>query len=432
MRALGDDASLPLATSFSGYMANLDRISYDRTNLNGPAFNFNTSNTAAPIDARQPSAARHGREPQRDAAVPPGHPRHERRHRVQQAGRGRPRAGRRAPRRPSTSRPARRTASWRRASSRPQYGSKTTSTSARCSRSTTSRRSTSTRSSATPASTSATTSSETALGGRRRRDGRPHRAVERHRLQLEQRRRVQRVEPARPPASGTRAARRPSAQARLAQSPRLLRPRERQPDVRAGQNYTTNHFLSRPAGRAHRHVHLPRAHHPRPVRDRAARAAARPTSPATARSHGLRTCPDGDWLFQRDQDATFVWEDFGFYSAITPLVTAFAIAKTPRRASPATARTSSSTLMEVLHKHWQIAQGTADECTLADRAAGGQLHEGRRRHVRAAARADLLVGHADGLHDLVKILEGISVPTCTATDPNDAPVHQAGRRRSTA
>jgi hypothetical protein len=49
LRALGDDATLPLATSFSGYQTNLDRISYDRGNLNGPAYNFNTSNTSPPM-----------------------------------------------------------------------------------------------------------------------------------------------------------------------------------------------------------------------------------------------------------------------------------------------------------------------------------------------------------------------------------------------
>ncbi len=74
--------------------------------------------------------------------------------------------------------------------------------------------------------------------------------------------------------------------------------------------------------------------------------------------------PTSDWLFQRDQDNTFVWEDFGFYSAITPLVKAFATAKNPSTGQPRHREDLFIALMEVLHKHWQTAQGTADECTL--------------------------------------------------------------------
>ena len=40
--------------------------------------------------------------------------------------------------------------------------------------------------------------------------------------------------------------------------------------------------------------------------------------------HGLRSCAPGDTLFERDRDATFAWEQFGFYQAIAPLVSAFA------------------------------------------------------------------------------------------------------------
>ena len=104
--------------------------------------------------------------------------------------------------------------------------------------------------------------------------------------------------------------------------------------------------------------------------------------------HGLRTCPDGDWLFQRDQDATFVWEDLGFYAAITPLVTAFSTAVNPTTGQPRHREDLFIDLMEVLHKHWQTAQGTADECSSTRRrepargspAPDRQLHEGRRRH----------------------------------------------------
>jgi hypothetical protein len=48
LRALGNDASLPLGNAFAGYGANLDHISYDRGNLNGPAFNVTTNGASEP------------------------------------------------------------------------------------------------------------------------------------------------------------------------------------------------------------------------------------------------------------------------------------------------------------------------------------------------------------------------------------------------
>ena len=68
MRALGDDASLPLSQSFAGFMTNKDRISYDRGNLNGHAYDFNTSNTAdptTPVDRTQPDTGANRSEMQR-------------------------------------------------------------------------------------------------------------------------------------------------------------------------------------------------------------------------------------------------------------------------------------------------------------------------------------------------------------------------------
>ena len=68
MRALGDDASLPLSVAMPAYLANLDRISYDRSNLNGPAFNFNTNDTSPPsslVDRSQPDTGANRSEMQR-------------------------------------------------------------------------------------------------------------------------------------------------------------------------------------------------------------------------------------------------------------------------------------------------------------------------------------------------------------------------------
>ena len=138
------------------------------------------------------------------------------------------------------------------------------------------------------ASTSATTSSATGSAGVGRGHGRPHRAVERHRLRLEQRRRVQRARtcsPARLLGHERRARRfrpKPGWLNRL-----VFFDLANDSPTPAATNYTTNHFLTDLQGARHRHAHLPRARHPRPVRDAAARAAARPTS----RSNGMIARP---------------------------------------------------------------------------------------------------------------------------------------------
>lgn len=120
--------------------------------------------------------------------------------------------------------------------------------------------------------------------------------------------------------------------------------------------------------------------------------------------HGLRDCTDGDWLFQRDQDATFVWEDLGFYRAVTPLVSAFA---NHGREDLFIA------LMEVQHRHWQTAQGTQSECKLDGSASctkdGVDTYEPLLAQIFTS---DML----KGLHDLVKIVETIQVPTCDGAD----------------
>jgi len=120
--------------------------------------------------------------------------------------------------------------------------------------------------------------------------------------------------------------------------------------------------------------------------------------------HGLRACNNGDWLFQRDQDATFVWEDFGFYKAITPLVSAFAAHKREDLFIG---------LMEVLHKHWADDKGSASECKL--NGTTNCTKDG------AVSYEPLLVEMFSSdvmtaLNQLTKTLQATQVPHCTATD----------------
>ena len=121
--------------------------------------------------------------------------------------------------------------------------------------------------------------------------------------------------------------------------------------------------------------------------------------------HGLRACANGDWVFQRDQDATFVWEDFGFYQAITPIVKAFADHKREDLFIG---------LMEALHKHWADDKGSAAECKL--NGTTNCAKDG------AVSYEPLLVEmfNSDimkGLNQLSKTLQTVQVKHCAASDP---------------
>jgi hypothetical protein len=169
-------------------------------------------------------------------------------------------------------------------------------------------------------------------------------------------------------------------------------------------NYTTNHFLADLQGPNIGTAACPERVIPDPD------PGAQDASP-DGKVHGLRSCADGEWFFQRDQDATFVWEDVGFYHAMAPLMTAFV---NHGREDLFIG------LMEVLHKHWQTAQGTAEECKLAVDPATGKTvtcaKDGADTYEPLMAQifgSDLLTA----LHDLVKTVGGMDLPACTAADP---------------
>jgi hypothetical protein len=199
-------------------------------------------------------------------------------------------------------------------------------------------------------------------------------------------------------------------------------------------NYNTNHFLTDLQGMQIGSAICPERIIPDPCKGSSTCGDA-PDIASDGNVHGLRNCPAADWLFQRDQDATFVWEDLGFYNAITPLVTAFATAKNPTTGQPRHREDLFIALMEVLHKHWQTAQGTADECTLYQTGAnppagpptpvptctkdGADTYEPLLAQIFSS---DMLTA----LHDTVKILQGMSIPTCTKTDPKTFACTTAG------
>src|SRR5262249_32625760 len=145
--------------------------------------------------------------------------------------------------------------------------------------------------------------------------------------------------------------------------------------------------------------------------------------------HGLRACSDGDWFGQRDQDATFVWEDFGFYNALNPLARAFVTANNPATGLPRRREDLFLALMDIVHKHWQDAAGTADECLLSVDPQSGQpvscTKDGAVSYEPLLAQifsSDMLTA----VHDLVKIVQGITIPTCAKADPQTHLCTQAG------
>jgi hypothetical protein len=192
----------------------------------------------------------------------------------------------------------------------------------------------------------------------------------------------------------------------------------------SGPNYTTNHFLADLQGTQVGSSVCPERIIPDPCVTSGTCSGA-PDIASDGMVHGLRSCPDGDWLFQRDQDATFVWEDLGFYSALTPLVNAFAVANNPATGKPRHREDLFLQLMTVLHKHWQSGKGTADECALTLSPAVQCSKDGADSYEPLIARifsSDLM----PAVHDLVKTLSGVSVPTCAVADPTTQKCMMAG------
>jgi hypothetical protein len=124
--------------------------------------------------------------------------------------------------------------------------------------------------------------------------------------------------------------------------------------------------------------------------------------------HGLRSCADGDWLYQRDPDTLFTWEENGFLAALQPLAKAF----TSHHREDLFIQ-----LMETLHKHWQTAAGataSASECKLTPSTNctkdGADTYEPL---LASIFSSDLLTG----LNDLTSVAKGLTIPTCSAIDP---------------
>jgi hypothetical protein len=177
----------------------------------------------------------------------------------------------------------------------------------------------------------------------------------------------------------------------------------------ATNNYTTNHFLSDLQGLdigtavcPERLIADPCANDPNCFDSSADNDVS-----SDGMVHGLRSCPDGDWLYQRDKDSFFITEENGFLTALTPLASAFVNHGREDLFVQ---------LMDTLHKHWQTAAGASaapDECQLTANAScakdGADTYEPLLGKIFSS---DLLTS----LNNLTSVASGMTIPTCSAID----------------
>ena len=121
--------------------------------------------------------------------------------------------------------------------------------------------------------------------------------------------------------------------------------------------------------------------------------------------HGLRNCPDGQWLQQRGAYTLFTWENFGFYTAMAPLLGAFVI----HGREDLFLALSNSTF-----KHWPGKEATTDECRLA----GGKTCPRSGLNSYSALIAESFAGDViPAVVELTKALASLPITRCDAVDP---------------
>lgn len=115
-----------------------------------------------------------------------------------------------------------------------------------------------------------------------------------------------------------------------------------------GKNYKTNRFLADLNGPHAGTSVCPERIITDPVNDA--------FTAADGKVHGLRNCAEGDWLDQRGYATIFTWEDFGFYTAMTPMLSAFVKYKREDLFLD---------LVGTINRHYSDENATANECKLA-------------------------------------------------------------------
>jgi hypothetical protein len=121
--------------------------------------------------------------------------------------------------------------------------------------------------------------------------------------------------------------------------------------------------------------------------------------------HGLRSCPDGQWLPQRAKNTIFVWEEFGFYDAVRPALSAFV------------RHHREDLFLELtndIFRHYGNADASDSECSLANGQKCGK--DG------LVSYEDLLTEVFVGdlipaLGEISKALDTMPIQRCDAIDP---------------
>lgn len=126
---------------------------------------------------------------------------------------------------------------------------------------------------------------------------------------------------------------------------------------------------------------------------------------ADGKVHGLRNCADGDWIQQRGKNTIFVWEHFGFYQAMTPMLRAF------------TTHNREDLFLElasIANKHYADDKATPAECRIGPGKSCPRSGAVSYEPILAEMFAtDLL----PALANVSKVLEGVRVNHCDAVDP---------------
>jgi hypothetical protein len=129
--------------------------------------------------------------------------------------------------------------------------------------------------------------------------------------------------------------------------------------------------------------------------------------------HGLRKCKDGEYLQQRNKNTIFTFERFGFFDAMTPLVTEFV---THNRED------LFLELSAIAAKHYPGKEATDAECTLAGGAKcprdGASSYE--------AIIAETFTGDLfPAIGAIVEALDNMPIKSCVRTDSKGACIELA-------
>jgi hypothetical protein len=130
-----------------------------------------------------------------------------------------------------------------------------------------------------------------------------------------------------------------------------------------------------------------------------------PDANADGKVHGLRNCPNGQWLQQRGANTLFTWENFGFFDAIRPLLGAFV--KNGRE-------DLFLELSNATYKHWPGKEASADECRLpGNKQCPQAAMNSYEPLIQEAFATDVL----PALTELAKTLENLPITRCDTVDP---------------